>query len=467
LATVTPSSTASFRPVAAGDWRRLTIDLKPFIGTTNLSNVIIGFEGVNRYGNNLFLDNVNVTKRIVVTRDISPQAVIEPGGYVCTPTTRPVVRVANVGRDTITSFRVTYVVNNAATGQLVAGDVVNWTGTLLRSAPNNTVNVNLNTVSGSLFVPGTYLLTAITSIPNNLVDQNITNDTVRALFTVLQQVPVTTTLPLKEGFDVGAFPPALWEIRQTPVDAITWSRTNAASKTGPSSMYINNYNYNAFGRRDMMVSPLINYTGADSVKLNFDLSAVTYSYPGSTAIPLDTLEVMITTDCNRSFQTVWKKYGPDLQTILDPNFPVQDEFFPEYDFQWRNEQIDLTQLLGGANNFQFAFRNTVNFENNIFIDNVNFAPKAVNARLKSKGFMVSPNPTYDGNLYIQHYPRNPDLRSIALVSSIGQTLKTWRFPSGGDNTINIQVNGYPAGVYNLVLTYTNKVVVERVLIARQ
>ncbi len=55
LATVNPT-TGNFSPSAASQWRRDTVDLSPFTG----SSVQLRFVGICDYGNNLFLDNINL-----------------------------------------------------------------------------------------------------------------------------------------------------------------------------------------------------------------------------------------------------------------------------------------------------------------------------------------------------------------------------------------------------------------------
>jgi PKD repeat protein len=49
-------------PSNATDWRTETVDLMPFIGNT----IVIRFVNVNGYGNNLFVDNVNVTQTVAI-----------------------------------------------------------------------------------------------------------------------------------------------------------------------------------------------------------------------------------------------------------------------------------------------------------------------------------------------------------------------------------------------------------------
>lgn len=50
--------TTMFTPTVASDWRTDTLDLSAYSG---MSSVRIKFEGVSDYGNNLYLDNINVT----------------------------------------------------------------------------------------------------------------------------------------------------------------------------------------------------------------------------------------------------------------------------------------------------------------------------------------------------------------------------------------------------------------------
>jgi PKD repeat protein len=51
-----PDNTTNWTPSSANAWRKDTVSLIPFIG----SNILVRFVNINRYGNNLFIDNVNV-----------------------------------------------------------------------------------------------------------------------------------------------------------------------------------------------------------------------------------------------------------------------------------------------------------------------------------------------------------------------------------------------------------------------
>ncbi|MES2590232.1 MAG: M12 family metallo-peptidase [Bacteroidota bacterium] len=56
----TGTSTSEYTPNSAGDWRTETISLNSFAG----NNVVVKFETINRWGNDLYLDDINITGNI-------------------------------------------------------------------------------------------------------------------------------------------------------------------------------------------------------------------------------------------------------------------------------------------------------------------------------------------------------------------------------------------------------------------
>ncbi len=63
LATAAATGNVAFVPTAA-QWRTETIDLTPYVGQ---ANVIIAFKNLSGYGNNLYVDNINVTGVVATT----------------------------------------------------------------------------------------------------------------------------------------------------------------------------------------------------------------------------------------------------------------------------------------------------------------------------------------------------------------------------------------------------------------
>lgn len=77
LATRPPSNT-SFFPDSASQWRHESIDLSNVAG---LNNVVLGFRGKSRFGNNAWIDNVVVNNVNNICNDV----VTAPGVYSCNP----------------------------------------------------------------------------------------------------------------------------------------------------------------------------------------------------------------------------------------------------------------------------------------------------------------------------------------------------------------------------------------------
>jgi hypothetical protein len=63
LATLAASTTA-FTPTAAGNWRNEVVSLSSYAGQTN---VLVKFQGNSGYGNNLYVDNINIANNVGVT----------------------------------------------------------------------------------------------------------------------------------------------------------------------------------------------------------------------------------------------------------------------------------------------------------------------------------------------------------------------------------------------------------------
>ena len=443
-----PQTTANWVPVGAANWRRTTLDVSQF---KNATRILVKFETVNNYGNNIFLDDINIFGKQAAQLDLTIPAIITPSPFECNNPFIPQITIRQLGKATVTTARVNYQLDGGAV------NTVNWTGSL---GYGQSTNFSLPAITTTA---GVHDFKVWTSLPNGLPDEVPANDTAyRTGFVVFAK----QATPLKEGFEGTTFPPTGWGV-QNPDNNITWARTTRAAKTGVASAYINNWNYAARNRTDLLLTPIMTpQANSDSMFLNFDLSAATYSYPGSTASALDTLEVLLTTDCGKTFTSVYKKWGDQLQTIGNPNTPNDPEFFPLTKNQWRTEMVDLTPYLGrGSSGFQLVFRNVTNFENNLFIDDINLFTKTLPAKLKAEGFLITPNP-FQSNFVIQHYLRPTDLRSVGVYNSIGQLMQRMDFNGDATSYMDVNMSRFAAGMYTVQLIYANRQVTQRILKTR-
>jgi hypothetical protein len=452
LSTVTGTQTSEFVPTAA-QWLNQRIDLKPFIG--NATSITVGFKAINRFGNNLYLDDINIRTFRLPFRDATVRAVGEPSSRLCTRTLVPQITLANQGRDTLKSVKILY---RIGTGAL---DSIAWTGSLPNGS-STLVNFATYNKTINLASAGAFTFTVYTKQPNGLNDEEPLNDTARVNFTVFDAQPD----PVKEGFEQATFPPANWSVQRSGA-AYSWDRTTRAASERTASAWIRNYRFNSSGKGDDLYSPLVQITSPDSVYLKFDVAHSTSRFPGSTAVPLDTLEVLLTTDCGKTFRSVYKKWGEDLSTV-DRNFPttypVTDTvgFVPTSKGQWRSEWVDVSKFVPANSKFQFVFRSTSNRGNNTFIDNVDISTITLPARLKQAGYMITPNP-FEGSFVIRHLLAPANLRGIQVMNSAGQTVVARSFNGNASNYITIDLSRYANGAYQVKLVYDNKVITERII----
>ena len=458
LATTTPASgSTQFASPVTNQWRRISVSV-PSSELTSIagsSNVIFAWRAASNGGNNVLIDDINITGKeiVIVPVDVQPISFASPAERVCDPSSAtPSLRIRNKGTETITSFNLNYEVTSNINASTATGTVA-WNGSLPR---DSSATVAFNTTFNQ---PATYFIKAWTSQPNNVADQRAINDTIRYTFTIERYY----SAPFNEGFQGTEFPPANWFIAQQPNDDTTWTRTTNAGSSSSASAHLNTYSYRTNGRIDMLVTPVMEYTNVDSVFLEFDVAAATKSSPGTTTLPVDTLEVLYSTDCGVSFTSIYKKWGINLITTGDPNYPYPYEFVPTVAAHWRTDSIALVSKLGTSNAIRFAFKLTNNFENNVFIDNVNFTTKVIPARVKREGYMITPSP-FTTSFTIQHYVAPADLRNIAVYNAVGQQVVSQSFGQGGASSyININMAHLPAGIYSVRLLYTDRTVSQKIL----
>ncbi|HEY0731955.1 MAG TPA: choice-of-anchor J domain-containing protein, partial [Chitinophagaceae bacterium] len=400
------ASTANFISPTDADWRRERIAVSSNV--LNTGSVVFAIRNSNGYGNNIFIDNVNIGA--IYKRDLEMVSIDQPGQLICSGNITPSVTIRNKGVETITGFKVSYSINGGA------AQTTTVTGVNIATGTTTTVNLTAATVP-----VGNHSIRVYSWDPVSVSgtgDQYTLNDSLSKGFSFAG----TVAAPLTEAFE-GTFAPAGWST-VNPDASLTWQKGNTGrSSTG--SAFMNNYNYSNMGQRDELVSPVIEYSGVDSVKLTFDLSAMTRQYPGSTAIPLDTLEVLVTKDCGNTFTSVYKKWGEDLQTVSNPNYSTNAEFKPTVDYQWRTETVDLTAFKNDPN-VMLVFRNTSNGDNNIFVDNVSFTTRTLPEQLKQRGYLVLP--TVKTNSFSVWHIQDPvKLRYISVYSSTGQLVHTQSF----------------------------------------
>lgn len=447
------ASTTEYTSPSATDWRRERA-LLTTPAQLSSGSLIAYFRNTSRFGNNIFVDNVNIYPYF--GRDLAVVAAL-PGATLCDAATTPKVTVKNVGTQTITQFKVAYTIGN---GTPVVQTVNN--ANLLRdsSVTITLANATFPTTGSSTFKVWTYEPVSATGTG----DAKTYNDTLTRTVTVASKV----NAPLAENFSASSatnFPPAGWSVVNTD-NATTWS-WNVAGNGNAGSAMLKSFTY-AGSNVDDLVTPVVQQiNGADSLTLSFDVASASAQYPGTTVLALDTLEVLATADCGATYQSVYKKWGQDLQTVLSnsaANFPQGTGFVPAAG-QWRSERIDVSNLTNQSA-VQFVFRASSNNGNNIYIDNVNVTARVLPANLKANGYVITPNPTYGNTFRIWHLRQPTTLRFVNVYDAKGALVWSKSYgKNGAENVITVDLSGQPAGVYMVTMSYEDdyRNVTERVI----
>jgi hypothetical protein len=366
------------------------------------------------------------------------KSIDQPGQRLCANSFIPVVTIRNRGSQALTSLTITTRIDN---GSAV---VYNWTGSLATLAA---VSVSLNQLTAAA---GHHALTVYTSNPNGQADEDPSNDTLTTGFQYFD--PVTT---VSESFESLVFPPQGWDI-VNPDQYITWERVTGIAKTGNASVTINNYDYQALGQKDDLRLPTISIGSVDSAFLSFQLAAASYTATTTAGNNWDTLEVLASTDCGRTYSSLYKKWGGSLVTR---SIATTSKFIP-VSTEWRKDSVNLAKYIG-SNNLLIAFRNTTGFENNIYLDDINLRVVSVNPNLKSQGFLVTPNPT-SGSIAVQFYPQPTQLKGIQVLNAIGQKIAEVIVNGQGGNYYRFDLSGYASGTYFIRAVFANRVVIKKI-----
>jgi hypothetical protein len=367
------------------------------------------------------------------------ERISQPAQRICAETFTPVVTIRNQGNQPLTSLSITTQIDNGAPV------VFKWTGSLVKSAA---ATVTLTTLTTPI---GNHVLNIYTAMPNNNADEDLANDTLSAPFQYY--LPVTS---VSESFEGTTFPPAAWDV-VNPDRAITWKRVTGIAKTGAASVTIDNLNNNALRQTDDLRLPEVRLQGVDSAFLSFQVAAAVSTSLNSTGNNWDTLEVLVSTDCGVNYTTLYKKYAGSLVTT---NTPTTSTFIPTAT-EWRKDSINLAGYIGTAD-LLIAFRNTNGSENNIYLDDINVRTVTINPNLKSRGILITPNPT-QGIVTVQFYPPPTNLRGIQIYNINGQKVAGVMVNGPAGNLYNLNISNQAAGTYIVRTIFSDRVVTTKVL----
>ena len=373
--------------------------------------------------------------------DVAAKSINTPLQRICTPAFTPIITLRNHGAQTLTAVTIQASIDNGAVS------TTNWTGSLASLQETN-VSLSQFTISAE----GIHTLNVIITKANGATDENTSNDAITLTF----QYNLPLSPPLTQGFEGTAFPPAGWDIINAD-QSITWERVTGVGKTGNAAAVIRNFDYVANGRKDYLRLPVVSIANVDSAYMTFQVAAAVVTNPKTAGNPFDTLEVLVSKDCGATYTSLYKKAGSNL--ITDTTV-VATSFKPAAN-QWRKDSVNLTPYIN-AGQILLAFANTTEHENNIYLDDINIYSLAINPILKTKGFMITPNPTTD-RINVQFFPNAAFVKGINIFSITGQRVSSLVINGAGSTSYGFDMSRYASGVYVVQVVLGDKVITQKVI----
>jgi hypothetical protein len=400
-----------------------TDDGSMYMFTTGQANVMNGVLNTNRAA---LLTSTGCQPVTLQQNDAAISSITAPSGTICASSVTPVVVLYNWGSSALTSVTINWQIDGGAV------NTFNWTGNLA-SLSSTTVTLTATAVG-----TGAHTITVYTSLPNGQVDGDLSNDSATGSFTTTTAAASLPT-PFSYGFEAMTFPPTNWSLNN-PDGTTTWERSGAAGYNSSASAYVNNYDYNADGEIDDLILPALDFTGLGSPTLTFDVAYVLYSQTGYS----DTLKVMASSDCGATWTVAYNKSGQNLTTVT-PYYQTP-AFTPSGPNQWRHETVNLNSM-AGQSGVIIKFRNVTQYENNLYIDNVNIlSPVAIEDGDLGQAVTVSPNPSHDLFTATVTLPSASDLQ-VEVFSSVGKRILSTERSAFTQGRIELNLAGQAAGIY--------------------
>lgn len=375
--------------------------------------------------------------------DAGISTIVSPNSLACNTTFTPVVTLTNYGANTLTSCTINYKIDANP------NQVYNWSGSLATGISTNVTLPSMTTTAG------THTFTCSTSNPNAGTDGNPANDQSTSTFTISSaQNP-----PIVEGMESATFPPTGWTLNNPDVST-TWARTTAAAKTGSASMYMDNYDYSANGQVDELTLPPLNLQFFGNPTLTFQIAYQLYTDPAANPNWSDTLKVQTSTDCGVTWSTPYFKYSTQLTTAT-PVFSTT-EFAPTAS-QWRLETVSLPN----AANVLVKFRHTTDYENNLYIDDINITGTGnpgVNELDLDNLVTIYPNPS-SGNIFV--YINTPGVGkvNVKIYNIVGEVISETT-TSAASKKVQFNFINQPNGVYFIEVKSENRKTVKKLVLSK-
>jgi hypothetical protein len=291
------------------------------------------------------VNGIGTVSPILQPNDLALLRINEPQDLICDNTVTPTLNIQNRGLNTITSARIE-IRNN--------GSVIETRNFTLNLSTGQETEVSFGSYTFNTNV-NEFIATIIQV--NGTTDSNPSNNR-QETNPILQPV---VALPFAFDFtDLGT----TWVINN-PDNLSTWERTQVVlDGQAEEALFIRNYEYEAFGELDYLISPQIDLSDLPNAQLTFNMAYGPFNHASFG----DYLIVAVSTDCGNTFDILEAPYEKDFR-FLQTSPPTLDEFIPTSTGQFRREIVNLSQY-AGLENVRVALIGRNGFGNNLYIKDI-------------------------------------------------------------------------------------------------
>ena len=428
----TNSVEEDFTPINSSDWSDVEINFGEF---ANQENVVIAIGGRNGGGNNIYLDDIEISSSNVNELDIKIQNVESIPVVTCLDNFQPRIEMKNSGLSTINSFDFTVRLGEYSLTESYGG---------LNLLPGKSEEFSILTYADAF---GEQILELEISNPNGGEDEDLSNNFHSEVLIVDDE---TETAPLKESF-TNSSSYNKWSFISKDSDS-TWAIYQNDNIARAAVMH--GYAPTELDANHWLVSPTLDLSAFDEASLQFDLS-----YANRVGRD-DRLRVLGSTNCGTDYEyTLFNKAGENL-ALSSSN----EAWFPDSEADWAKETIDLSQF-AGEDNLRLAFVFNNQRGNNLFIDNIEIFDVAEPPMLETENTLtLFPNPTSVSFQIALDFALREENLTVRLLTVGGEIKAEWKFENALNQVYLVDNLDVMSGMYLVHVFGSSTNLTERIFI---